>query len=185
MDYFKMPYIAYVILIICVVVISFLKLLLSNKLILHTLHKKNYSGNFSIIKASLISLLTEVLVILISLAFFTLIIMSIAHSSVDIVAFLDEFYEMVVGFVLLPGGAGVFPIPTIVVVVFVIMFLTLVNNFTFLRKIDIPERKRNSILNRRYKCTLAPVYSICTFHQDDFLSRRDDLCLTRQLLPLF
>lgn len=145
MDYFKMPYIAYVILIICVVVISFLKLLLSNKLILHTLHKKNYSGNFSIIKASLISLLTEVLVILISLAFFTLIIMSIAHSSVDIVAFLDEFYEMVVGFVLLPGGAGVFPIPTIVVVVFVIMFLTLVNNFTFLRKIDIPERKRNSI----------------------------------------
>ena len=114
MDYFKMPYIAYVILIICVVVISFLKLLLSNKLILHTLHKKNYSGNFSIIKASLISLLTEVLVILISLAFFTLIIMSIAHSSVDIVAFLDEFYEMVVGFVLLPGGAGVFPIPTIV-----------------------------------------------------------------------
>lgn len=81
MDYFKMPYIAYVILIICVVVISFLKLLLSNKLILHTLHKKNYSGNFSIIKASLISLLTEVLVILISLAFFTLIIMSIAHSS--------------------------------------------------------------------------------------------------------
>lgn len=91
MDYFKMPYIAYVILIICVVVISFLKLLLSNKLILHTLHKKNYSGNFSIIKASLISLLTEVLVILISLAFFTLIIMSIAHSSVDIVAFWTNF----------------------------------------------------------------------------------------------
>lgn len=57
--------------------------------------------------------------------------MSINHSSVDIVAFLDEFYEMVVGFVLLPGEAGVFPIPTIVVVVFVIMFLTLVNNFTF------------------------------------------------------
>lgn len=58
---------------------------------------------------------------------------------------MDEFYEMVVGFVLLPGEAGVFPIPTIVVVVFVIMFLTLVNNFTFLRKIDIPERKRNDI----------------------------------------
>lgn len=144
MDYFKVPYIAYVILIICVVVISFLKLLLSNKLILHTLHKKNYSGNFSIVKASLISLLTEVLVILITLAFFTLIIMSIAHSSIDIVAFLDEFSIMVVGFVLLPGEAGVFPISTIVVV-FVIMFLTLVNNFTFLRKIDIPERKRNSI----------------------------------------
>lgn len=87
MDYFKVPYIAYVILIICVVIISFLKLLLSNKLILHTLHKKNYGGNFSIIKASLISLLTEVLVILIPLAFFTLIIMSINHSSVDIVAF--------------------------------------------------------------------------------------------------
>ena len=111
MDYFKVPYTAYVILIICVVIISFLKLLLSNKLILHTLHKKNYGGNFSIIKASLISLLTEVLVILIPLAFFTLIIMSINHSSVDIVAFLDEFYEMVVGFVLLPGEAGVFPIP--------------------------------------------------------------------------
>ena len=61
MDYFKVPYTAYVILIICVVIISFLKLLLSNKLILHTLHKKNYGGNFSIIKASLISLLTEVL----------------------------------------------------------------------------------------------------------------------------
>ena len=103
MDYFKVPYTAYVILIICVVIISFLKLLLSNKLILHTLHKKNYGGNFSIIKASLISLLTEVLVILIPLAFFTLIIMSINHSSVDIVAFLDEFYEMVVGFVL-PSG---------------------------------------------------------------------------------
>lgn len=41
------------------------------------------------------------------------------------------------------------------------------------------------ILNRRYKCTVAPVYSICTFHKDDFLLRRDDLCLTRQLLPLF
>ena len=102
MDYFKVPYTAYVILIICVVIISFLKLLLSNKLILHTLHKKNYGGNFSIIKASLISLLTEVLVILIPLAFFTLIIMSINHSSVDIVAFLDEFYEMVVGFVFIP-----------------------------------------------------------------------------------
>ena len=145
MDYFKVPYIAYVILIICVVVISFLKLLLSNKLILHTLHKKNYGGNFSIVKASLISLLTEVLVILITLAFFTLIIMSIAHSSIDIVEFLDEFCETVVGFVLLPGEAGVFPISRIVVVVFVIMFLTLVNNFTFLRKIDIPERKRNGI----------------------------------------
>lgn len=147
MDYFKVPYIAYVILIICVVIISFLKLLLSNKLILHTLHKKNYGGNFSIIKASLISLLTEVLVILIPLAFFTLIIMSIAHSSVDIVAFLDEFYEMVVGFVLLPGEAGHFLalIPTLAAVVFVVMFLTLVNNFTFLRKIDIPERKRNDI----------------------------------------
>ena len=47
MDYFKVPYTAYVILIICVVIISFLKLLLSNKLILHTLHKKNYGGNFS------------------------------------------------------------------------------------------------------------------------------------------
>ena len=34
MDYFKVPYTAYVILIICVVIISFLKLLLSNKLIL-------------------------------------------------------------------------------------------------------------------------------------------------------
>lgn len=147
MDYFKVPYIAYVILIICVVVISFLKLLLSNKLILHTLHKKNYSGNFSIIKASLISLLTEVLVILILLAFFTLIIMSIFHSSIDIVAFLDEFSEMVVGFVLLPGEAGHFLalIPTLAAVVFVVMFLTLVNNFTFLRKIDIPERKRNGI----------------------------------------
>lgn len=147
MDYFKVPYIAYVILIICVIVISFLKLLLSNKLILHTLHKKNYGGNFSIIKASLISLLTEVLVILISLAFFTLIIMSIAHSSIDIVAFLDEFSIMVVGFVLLPGEAGHFLalIPTLAAVVFVVMFLTLVNNFTFLRKIDIPERKRNGI----------------------------------------
>ena len=41
------------------------------------------------------------------------------------------------------------------------------------------------ILNLRYKCTVAPVYSICTFHKDDFLLRRDDLCLTRQLLPLF
>ena len=49
MDYFKVPYTAYVILIICVVIISFLKLLLSNKLILHTLHKKNYGGNFSIV----------------------------------------------------------------------------------------------------------------------------------------
>lgn len=147
MDYFKVPYIAYVILIICVVVISFLKLLLSNKLILHTLHKKNYGGNFSIIKASLISLLTEVLVILIPLAFFTLIIMSIDHSSIDIVAFLDDFSEMVVDFVLLPGEAGGFPalIPTISAVVFVVMFLTLINNFTFLRKIDIPERKRNGI----------------------------------------
>lgn len=76
---------------------------------------------------------------------FTLIVISIVHSSIDIVEFLDEFYETIVGFVLLPGEAGVFPIPTIVVVVFVVMFLTLVNNFTFLRKIDIPERKRNGI----------------------------------------
>lgn len=144
MDYFKVPYFAYVILIVCVLIISFLKLLLSNKLILHTLHKKNYGGNFSIIKASLISLLTEVLVILIPFAFFTLIIRSIVHSSIDIVEFLDEFYETIVGFVLLPGEAGVFPIPTIVVVVFVVMFLTLVNNFTFLRKIDIPETALHS-----------------------------------------
>ena len=71
--------------------------------------------------------------------------MSINHSSVDKDPIMNEYYEMVVGFVLLPGEAGVFPIPTIVVVVFVIMFLTLVNNFTFLRKIDIPERKRNDI----------------------------------------
>lgn len=147
MDYFKVPYIAYVILIICVVVISFLKLLLSNKLILHTLHKKNYSGNFSIIKASLISLLTEILVILIPLAVITLAIIPAVYHQIDIALFWDNFSEMVVGFVLLPGEAGHFLalIPTLAAVVFVIMFLTLVNNFTFLRKIDIPERKRNGI----------------------------------------
>lgn len=147
MDYFKVPYIAYVILIICVVVISFLKLLLSNKLILHTLHKKNYSGNFSIIKASLISLLTEILVILIPLAVITLAIIPAVYHQIDIALFWDNFSEMVVGFVLLPGEAGHFLalIPTLAAVVFVVIFLALVNNFTFLRKIDITERKRNDI----------------------------------------
>ena len=147
MDYFKVPYIAYVILIICVVVISFLKLLLSNKLILHTLHKKNYGGNFSIIKASLISLLTEVLVIFIPLAVITLAIISAVYHHIDIALFWDYYSEMVVGFVLLPGEAANFLvlISTLAAVVFVVMFLTLINNSTFLRKIDIPERKRNGI----------------------------------------
>ena len=147
MDYFKVPYIAYVILIICVVVISFLKLLLSNKLILHTLHKKNYGGNFSIIKASLISLLTEVLVILIPLAVFNLIVESVVYHDFNIVTFWTEFSETVVGFVLISGDpAGAFDYTMITTaVVFVIMFSTLVNNFTFLGKIDIPESKRNGI----------------------------------------
>lgn len=69
------------------------------------------------------------------------------YHQIDIALFWDNFSEMVVGFVLLPGEAGHFLalIPTLAAVVFVVIFLTLVNNFTFLRKIDIPERKRNDI----------------------------------------
>lgn len=147
MDYFKVPYSAYVILIVCVLIISFLKLLLSNKLILRSLQRKNYGGKFSIVKASLTSFVTEILTILIPLALFTLAVESVVYHDFDIDTFWRYFSEITVGFVLISGDhAGAFGYIIITAaVVFDIMFSTLVNNFTFLRKIDIPESKRNGI----------------------------------------